>query len=220
MIRTVAERRDTLAELLDLLGGVPLERILSRPAPGTATEKDVERLLEGPKRRLCELVHGVLVEKAMGLRESRIGGIVFHHLENYSEEHGRGTAFPADGALHIFPGLIYIPDVSFILDEQLPDGEIPEEAIPDLFPDLAVEVLSKGNTKGEMQRKLRDYFRAGAKQVWLIDPKKQIVDVYTSATKHTRLTREQTLDGGDLLPGFELPVKTLFARRARKTKGT
>lgn len=218
MIRAVADREGTFAELLELLGGVPLDRILTRPAPGMATERDVERLLDSPKRRLCELVHGVLLEKAMGLKESRIGGIVFHHFENYSEEYGKGTAFSADGALRIFPGLIYIPDVSFIFDEQLPDGEIPEEPIPDLFPDLAVEVLSKGNTKGEMQRKLRDYFRAGTKQVWLVDPRKQVVDVYTSPSKRTRFTREDTLEGGDMLPGFELPVKTLFAKRARRGK--
>ena len=108
--------------------------------------------------------------------------------------------------------------MSFILDEQLPDGEIPEEPIPNLFPDLAVEVLSKGNTKAEMQRKLRDYFRAGAKQVWLIDPRKQIVDVFTSPTRHTRLLREDSVDGGAMLPGFVLPVKALFARRAPRSK--
>ena len=93
---------------------------------------------------------------------------------------------------------------------------MPDVAIADLYPNLAVEVLSRGNTKGEMDRKLRDYFRAGTESVWLIDPKKQIADVYTSPKKHKRLTKDMALNGGDLLPGFVLPLKTVFARRAKK----
>ncbi len=61
----------TAADLLEQLGGVPAERVLVRPAPGTATEKDVIRLRDRTGR-LCELVDGVLVEKTVGLYESRV----------------------------------------------------------------------------------------------------------------------------------------------------
>lgn len=215
---TSANHPEHFADLLELLGDVPLERIMARPAPGTATEADVVAAMERPRKRLCELVRGVLLEKVMGLKESRIGGIVFHHMESYLEVHDLGIAVPADGPLRLFPGLVYIPDVSFISDEQLVDGDLPEDSIPDLFPDLAVEVLSKGNTKREIERKLKDYFRAGTRVVWLIDRRKQIADVYTSPKKHTRLTKDQNLDGGDVLPGFHLPLRTLFAPRRRKNK--
>src|SRR5688572_8610047 len=71
-VPTTTRRPDTLAELLHQLGDIPLERILWQPFPGTATEKDVERLAEAANKRLCELVDGVLVEKPMGNQESNL----------------------------------------------------------------------------------------------------------------------------------------------------
>ena len=71
--RTPAEAPEegTLAELLHRLGDVPLDRIRLRPPPGTATEEDVLRARDSVQKRLCELVERVLVEKAMGTRESQ-----------------------------------------------------------------------------------------------------------------------------------------------------
>ena len=77
----------TLADLMDRLGGVPLDRIRFRPFPGTAVEQDV---LEAEKQGLlCELVDGVLVEKAMGLRESLLACFLIEILNAFSS--GRGT---------------------------------------------------------------------------------------------------------------------------------
>ena len=146
-MRTIAAPSETFADLLGLLGDVPLSRIRVVPAPGTATEADVEELLDRPDKRLCELIHGVLVEKAMGMREARIGGIVFRKIGNYLDENDIGIISPADGPLRVFPGLVYIPDVSFISDEQLPDGDLPDDAIPDVVPDLAVEEIGEGILK-------------------------------------------------------------------------
>ena len=70
---------DTLAELVERLGGVPLERIRFRPYPGTATEEDVIRI-EAQENRLCELIEGVLVEKPMGFRESLLAVAQCHLL--------------------------------------------------------------------------------------------------------------------------------------------
>ena len=64
-----------------------------------------------------------------------------------------------------------IPDVSFISWQQLPGRNFPDDAIASLYPDLAVEVVSAGNTPGEMRRKLKDYFAAGTQIVWFIYPK-------------------------------------------------
>jgi hypothetical protein len=60
---------ETLADLLEQLGGIAPDRVRFRPAPGTATEKDV-LAIHDREGRLCELADGVLVEKAVGLRES------------------------------------------------------------------------------------------------------------------------------------------------------
>ena len=88
---------------------------------------------------------------------------------------------------------------------------MPSEPIPDLAPDLAVEVLSESNTEAEMTRKRQDYFTAGVRLVWLVDPATRSVKVYTNVDQATVLQDEQTLQGGDILPGFSLPLRELFA---------
>ena len=87
---------------------------------------------------------------------------------------------------------------------------------PRLSPDLAVEVLSQSNTPGEMARKRHEYFSAGVRVVWLADPKGRTVDVYTSETQFTRLTVADTLDGGPVLPGFQLRLQDWFAELDRQ----
>ncbi len=73
-----------------------------------------------------------------------------------------------------------MPDVAFMSWDRLPGKTVPDEAIPELAPDLAIEVLSAGNTKGEMERKLKDYFFAGVRLVWYIDWRRRTAEVYTS----------------------------------------
>src|SRR5688572_8677213 len=130
----------TLADLIHDIGDVPLERIPASPAPGTATEADVLAALEAADKRLYELVDGVLVEKAMGYYESMLAGILVQLLWHYLDQEDLGIVLPADGALRLMPGLIRIPDVSFIAWERFPDRRLPRDPIPDLAPDLAVEV--------------------------------------------------------------------------------
>jgi Uma2 family endonuclease len=206
----------TLAEVLHRLGDVPTERILARPAPGIATEDDLVRLLDAADKRLCELVDGVLVEKTMGIKESALGNRLAARIDSFAEEHDLGIVFGADGPYRLFAGRIRMPDVSFVSWDQLPDDGLPDEPIADLAPRLAAEILSKSNTRGEIERKLQDYFKAGVQLVWIIDRVKQIVDVHTSPKKYRRLTIDDKLDGGRVLPGFRLALKELFAPHKRK----
>ena len=69
----------------------------------------------------------------------------------------------------------------FISWDRYPGEEVPKEGISSFVPNLAVEVLSPGNTKAEMDRKLRDYFSAGVELAWVIDPKTQTANSYTSS---------------------------------------
>jgi Uma2 family endonuclease len=84
-----------------------------------------------------------------------------------------------------------------------------------LVPDLAVEVLSKSNTRREMKIKREEYFQGGARLVWEINPKKQSARVYTSPNQFQEIGPDGALDGDDVLPGFVLPLKRLFARAER-----
>jgi Uma2 family endonuclease len=109
------------------------------------------------------------------------------------------------------PDLVRIPDVAFTSWDRLPGRRRPTAPVPRLAPNLAAEVLSRGNTPGEMAAKRQDYFAAGVEVVWEIDPRARTVMVYTSPAQGTRLGPADTLDGGTVLPRFTLGVHELFA---------
>ncbi len=205
----------TLDDLLDELGGVSPKRIRLNPPPGRATEKDVIRL-EAKEDRLYELVDGVLVEKVMGAKESFIASILIHRLWSFLEGKELGAVLGEAGMLRLRPRLVRIPDVSFISWDQIPGNEFPSEPIPNLYPDLAVEVLSRSNTLGEMTLKIGEYFEAGTRLVWIIDPATHTAEVYTAPDECRRLKATQSLDGGDVLRGFKLPLKELFATKRKR----
>jgi Uma2 family endonuclease len=215
---TDLELPETMADLLDQIGDVPLSRLPIRPPMGTATEADVTAALERADKRLYELVDGFLVEKAMGTKEGLLAHLIGFFIQLYLEDHDLGIVLGADGPVRLRFRLVRIPDVSFVPWENLPGGELPEESIASVVPSLAVEVLSEGNTKTEMDRKLRDYFQAGVKLVWVVDPKKQTAVIYASPTKSRPVEKDGALDGGKVLPGFSLPLKELFARARRRKR--
>jgi Uma2 family endonuclease len=200
----------TVADLLDRLGGIPADRVRYYPAPGTATEQDVIDI-EARENRLCELVEGVLVEKPMSYNESFLACLIVTMLNNFVLPRKLGIVTGADGMIRLFPGLVRIPDVAFVSRQHLPNGRLPKEAIPSLVPDLAVEVLSESNTTKEMKRKRGEYFKAGVRLVWIIDPEARTAAVYTKPHRPTVLDESQSLDGGAVLPGFVFELKTLFA---------
>jgi Uma2 family endonuclease len=201
----------TVADLLKKLGDIPPERVHLDPPPGTATEKDVLDM-ERREGRICELVDGVLVEKTMGLAESFLALEIAFLLRQFLGEHKLGFLAGEAGTLRLWPGLVRIPDVSFISWGQLPNRKIPKKPMPDLYPDLAVEVLSRKNTKAEIDRKLHEYFRSGTRLAWVVNSRKRCVSVYTAPDQFRLLKEDQSLDGGDMLPGLNVPLHELFAQ--------
>jgi Uma2 family endonuclease len=199
----------TLGKLLDHLGGVPAERVRYFPLPGTATVADVAEIHDR-EGRTCELIDGVLVEKQMGWHESMIAVAIASALRAFVVPRKLGYITGESGTTQIIPNLVRIPDVGFVLRDRLKGG-LPLEPVPLLVPDLAVEVLSASNTPREMDRKRREYFEAGVRLVWCVDIRARTVEVYTSPDDPRVLTEQQTLDGGEVLPGFSLPLGTLFA---------
>lgn len=200
----------TLADLYDRFGPMPAGRIRNVPPPGMATEADLLRLADH-QDRLCELVDGVLVEKTMGYYEAYLALRLASMLRDFVEARGLGIVTGADGMLRLFPGLVRIPDVAFVSWERLVERRVPRDPIADLAPDLAVEVLSKNNTAKEMARKLDDYSEAGVRLVWYVDHRPRTVTVYIGRQVFTVLHETDKLDGGDVLPGFALPIAELFA---------
>jgi Uma2 family endonuclease len=207
----------TAADLHDHLGHIPLHRIRLYPPPGTAALADVLAVQE-QEDRLCELVDGVLVEKAMGYYESRLALLIGYFLEVFLQLHDLGIVLGADGMLQLLHDQVRIPDVSFLSWVHFPDRELPSEPIPRLVPDLAVEVLSASNTAQEMNRKLQEYFAAGTQLVWYVDPEAQGITVYTAPEQWIELGIEDVLDGENVLPGFQLSIRELFDRAGRRRR--
>jgi Uma2 family endonuclease len=157
----------------------------------------------------------VLVDKAMGYFESVLAIVLGYFLHDYLTEHNLGVVSGEAGTMRLMPGLVRAPDLCFILWERFPNREIPTVPVPDLGPDLAVEILSQGNTEEEMERKRQEYFAADAHFTWIVDPKTRSVRVYTSPTEFRLLSEEETLDAEPMLPGFRLSIREWFERASR-----
>ena len=204
----------TFAHLMERLGGVPLERIRFQPPPGTATESDVLEV-HSREKKCCELVSGVLVEKAVGYEESILAIYIASMLGEFVRERNLGHVTGEQGMVRLFPGLIRIPDVAFASWERFPQRRLTGEPIPDLVPDLAVEVLSKSNTQAEMKIKIGEYFSAGVRRVWTIEiPTRTAMD-FTSADQSTTIDEHGRLEADNVLPGFTLSLTDMFAELDR-----
>jgi len=152
----------------------------------------------------------------MGIRESLLAMALARILGTYVKQHDLGFISGTDGTMEILSGLVRMPDVAFISWERFPSGRVPDDVVLHLAPDLAVEVLGAGNTAKEMERKRREYFEAGVRLVWIINPKERNALVYTSNDAGTLLDENSVLSGGRVIPGFELRLSELFAELNRK----
>lgn len=202
---------ETVADFIEQLGGISPKRIRTRPPVTTATEAD----LAGTKG--CELVDGTVVEKAVGFLESCLAPLLIRLIGRFLDEHDIG--FIAGPGSHIrFGANVRGPDVAFVRWEQVPGAAIPDTPVGEAVPVLAVEILSRGNTQAEIERKRCEYFASGVRLVWIADPRKRTVEVWTDLRTCKTLTEHDALDGGDALPGFSLPVREWFDK-ARKGGG-
>lgn len=204
----------SFTEMLNDLGGIPIERVCMDPTPGHATIEDLLRL--NGQGGMFELVDATLVEKAMGWRESLIASLLCELLRQYLRQHNHGLVSGPDGFMRILRTQVRGPDVAFVSWERLPGGRVPEAAVPEIVPDIAVEVLSEGNTYAEMSRKRREYFHAGVRQVWMVDPIERTVAVYTDIMKYKIFDEDAQLSGGDILPGLMIPLSEVFGELDRK----
>ncbi|HEV3384255.1 MAG TPA: Uma2 family endonuclease [Gemmata sp.] len=204
------ESSESFADIAERLGDISPDRIIWLPRP--ATEEDVVRLCE--KKRLVELIDGFLVEKAMGFRESLLAALVINYLINFTKPRKLGMVGAPDAIMRLRPGQVRLPDVSFVTWERLLATNAHTKKVAPLGPDLAVEILSEGNTRKEIDRKRHELFEAGTKLIWVIDPKTRTAEVYDDPAQPDKMIpigEAGALDGGTVLPGFRLLLSELFA---------
>lgn len=206
---------ETLGDLLEALGGIDPARVRLRPAPGTATEADLEWLNER-KQGHYELVDGVMVAKPMGALEAMLAVSILRLLDDHIKPLNPGLLFGPDGMMRLSPTITRLPDVALVPWDRIPPGPLSKETLSALVPDLAVEVLSPSNTRAEMTRKRAEYFAAGVRLVWEVDPATRTVAIYLGPDEAAVLDSAATLDGGAVLPGFRVAVADLFADLDRR----
>ena len=199
----------TAEELAARIGAVPLWRVRTDPPPGTATEADVERIRRD-EDRICELIDGVLVEKAVSDKTAFLGMELGRLLGNFVVALRLGWVLGADGYVRLFGQLLRAPDISFVRRDQRPGGEVLSKGYAEIAPALAVEIFSPGNTTAELERKRTEFFAAGTELFWIVYPERREIVVSTGPEQHRTLGPDDTLDGGNVLPGFTLKVAELF----------
>ena len=197
-------------EFLANLGGVPLHRVVFDPPPGTVTGEFYDSIGGEWQGRLVELVDGTLVRKAVGFDESVIGGNFFGRAWDFVRAAKLGVVAMADGGVRMVGGNRREPDVGVYLAADYPPGGRRPQKVTSLPPRLIVEVLSEDNTAAEIDKKLRELFASGCRLAYVIDPRARAARRHVSPDDFTIIDADGTLDGGDVLPGFEVGLRDVL----------
>jgi Uma2 family endonuclease len=176
------------------------------------TVDDLERA--GVPDGFWELVDGRIVEVApAGGEASSTGMIAGYYLMGHVMPHELGRVYGADGGFVLFPGeereLLRAPDVAFVRADRVPPPAQHARFLR-LPPDLVVEVVSPSDGQAAVAVKAALWIEGGVRLVWVADPASRTVDVWESGRSVRTLGVGDELDGGDVLPGFRLPIAELF----------
>jgi Uma2 family endonuclease len=175
------------------------------------TVEEFERFVELPENedRRFELIDGEIVEMSPTELHNLVGGNFYRTVYNYVDANKLGRVVyetyyrsPDDNRN------VRVPDIAFTRAERLlpvvERGSIPQ------MPDLAIEIKSPNDTYAKMRATAAYYLSKGVQLVWLVYPKKRVIEVFRPGMDSEILTAEDMLDGGDVLPGFRVPVQQLF----------
>jgi Uma2 family endonuclease len=157
-----------------------------------------------------ELDDGELIEMTRpAYKHNRVLGRIFNRLSNYFDANHLGEALISENLYALSASTRRSPDVAVILGNR--HEELKDAKVIAIIPDIAVEVLSPSETHTQIHRKMTQYFKAGVKEVWLVQPEDRTVEIWAGPK-----LPEQALAGQDslvsaLLPDFALPLADLFS---------
>lgn len=161
---------------------------------------------------LCELVNGELTgTPLLGEEHGVIAAEILIRLGSHVVAHGLGTVYARAG-FHISaaPDTVLAPDAAFVSRERIEQVAI-SRGYRTGAPDLAVEVVSPGDSFVEVEAKVARWLSAGCRMVIVVNPARRAATVYRSRDDIALLTEGDVLDGGDVVPGWTLPLRELFA---------
>jgi Uma2 family endonuclease len=173
------------------------------------TIEDFEAYENQHPEQLVELIDGRIVEKVTTEEHGVIAGIIIAEIRLFLKQNPHIKGYAGVEISHRRPEDKYNdrkPDVSF----RATDGKVSKAGILMQMPDFAVEIKSPTNGYDELRDKARFYIANGTRLVWLVYPTKQIIEVYLADGSSDLFKADETLDGGDVLPGFQLAVATIF----------
>ncbi|HSU18076.1 Uma2 family endonuclease [Longimicrobium sp.] len=176
---------------------------------GLVTADELLRMPGDGVRR--ELIRGEIREMPpAGEEHSEIQGEFLRQLGNYVREHRLGKTYGELGCrLASDPDTVLAPDAAFIRAERLSRGR-PNRGYRSGPPDLALEILSPSDSADALEEKVWEWLAAGCRMVVVVNPRRRTATVYRSFSEVTLLTENDEVDGGDVVPGWRMPVRELF----------
>ena len=174
------------------------------------TGEELLNLPEGGKK--YELVKGELIEKIpSGGTHSELSAIIVRFLLNFIWGRDFGKIFGAETGFYLArdPDIVRAPDVAFMTLERWQAQPFPEKFLEGA-PDLAVEIVSPNDRADEIRDKIFDFFDAGCRLIWVVYPRQNLVVAHFPDGTARTYRRTDTLDGGEVLPGFTLELTGLF----------
>jgi Uma2 family endonuclease len=195
-----------------ILSSAPLAEPIRVPRPGRPwTIADLLALADDENR--YELVRGDLMMMSPASPvQGRYAARLTYALGGYVDGHELGEVYTAEPGFELQPEpepVVRAPDVAFVCKDRIPPPDQQAGFWP-LAPDLVVEIISPSETAEEIQDKVQDYLAAGTRLIWLVYPSIRAVVEYQSPTQIRQLGVEETLEGGEVIPGFRYPLKDLF----------
>jgi Uma2 family endonuclease len=160
-----------------------------------------------------EFIDGQAVEKSMSLQSSKVTVRLSKNLAAFVDDHNLGHVLDAEAGYQVFSGQplkVRKPDASFIALGRFPDEELPRgnSHIP---PDLMIETISPNNFAEDIEQRIADFLKAGTSLIWIVYPSTRSVWVLRQDGIAARLTEGQSISGENVVPGFSLPLASLFA---------
>ena len=176
--------------------------------PALLTADELQHVYVPDKR--VELVRGLLVVRELpGMRHARVAMDLALALGAHVRAAALGRVYAEAGfKLASNPDTVRGPDVAFIRRDRIPDPE--PTGFAHFAPDLVVEVISPGDRAGEVLAKVADWLSAGTRLVWVLDPARRVARVYRDDGTEQILTADESLDGGDVVPGFSCPLREIL----------
>ena len=163
-----------------------------------------------PNKR-TELLRGhLVVHEPPGARHGNVTARLASRLERHTESTGAGTLFVGDTGFLLArdPDTVRAPDIALVRQDRL-SGPIPNGYL-ELAPDLVVEVLSHTDRPGAALAKVGDWLDAGTRLIWVIDPERGIARVYRQNGTESLVSKNDALEGEDVLPGFRCVLESVL----------